>query len=421
MKLALAHLHCFRKLLRSFAGLVILTYVASPTLLYAQPSYQYVYDETNQLVKVLDSTGVLIEYVYDEVGNILEVKRSMVAPLAILDVIPGFGATEKLITIRGIGFSEVLIENEVAFNGVPADVASATTSTLEVTVPVGATTGPVSITVMPDSASWDRDFIVLQVPIIDSIYPYVALPDSIADDIVITGENLVQITFEFLPPSDPPQLLILPLSISPDGLSAIIDIAVSADALGDYVLTATNEAGTSDATPSPANTFIVLANGDGDADGDGLTDGEEITLRTDPFNEDTDGDGWLDPLEIDGESDPLDPDSVPFIGAYVSRPRIRVKRIELGTEPAGNTLVVSRPRIRAKLLGLSHEPANNTLVVSRPRIRVKLFGTSALAADNTIVVSRPRIEVTILENGAEAADNTVVAKPPSITVELEDL
>src|SRR5437667_6722140 len=38
-------------------------------------TFQYFYDGLGQLTRVVDSTGVVIEYVYDPVGNILEVKR----------------------------------------------------------------------------------------------------------------------------------------------------------------------------------------------------------------------------------------------------------------------------------------------------------------------------------------------------------
>jgi YD repeat-containing protein len=37
---------------------------------------QYFYDDLGQLIKVIDSTGIAIEYVDDPVGNILEIKRS---------------------------------------------------------------------------------------------------------------------------------------------------------------------------------------------------------------------------------------------------------------------------------------------------------------------------------------------------------
>ena len=42
---------------------------------------QYIYDELEQLKRAIDSTGVSIEYVYDEVGNHLVVNRSTLGRL----------------------------------------------------------------------------------------------------------------------------------------------------------------------------------------------------------------------------------------------------------------------------------------------------------------------------------------------------
>jgi len=44
-----------------------------------------------------------------------------------------------------------------------------------------------------------------------------------------------------------------------------------------------------------------------DSDSDGLTDQEELSLNTDPYNPDTDGDGILDKWELDYNLNPLDP------------------------------------------------------------------------------------------------------------------
>ena len=37
-------------------------------------TFQYIYDETGQLIKVIDSTGMVIKYVCDDVGNLLVFK-----------------------------------------------------------------------------------------------------------------------------------------------------------------------------------------------------------------------------------------------------------------------------------------------------------------------------------------------------------
>jgi hypothetical protein len=72
------------------------------------------------------------------------------------------------VTIRGQGFSPTASANAVQFNGTPATVTSATATTLVVTVPSGATTGPISVTVGGATASSDTNFTVLP-PVLVSI------------------------------------------------------------------------------------------------------------------------------------------------------------------------------------------------------------------------------------------------------------
>src|SRR5439155_8111972 len=108
-------------------------------------TFQYFYDDLNQLNKVVDSTGVVIEYVYDEVGNVLQVQRSTIAPasLVIFGFTPQSAGPLTQVTIQGRGFSTTPSLNTVKFNGVSATVISATSATLVVQVPIGALTGSV--------------------------------------------------------------------------------------------------------------------------------------------------------------------------------------------------------------------------------------------------------------------------------------
>ncbi|MHA7830265.1 MAG: T9SS type B sorting domain-containing protein, partial [Flagellimonas sp.] len=63
-------------------------------------------------------------------------------------------------------------------------------------------------------------------------------------------------------------------------------------------------------TPTSVQVTISVSDCTVDTDGDGLTDGEEITLGTDPNNPDTDGDGLTDGEEVLVTDDP-DTDAVP--------------------------------------------------------------------------------------------------------------
>lgn len=86
-------------------------------------------------------------------------------------------------TVRIIGTDlkqDAAIVPDVSFNGVPAVVTSSTDEEIVVTVPTGATTGPVTVQVSGSTAESPGDFTVLPVPsiIISNVDPPVALSGS---------------------------------------------------------------------------------------------------------------------------------------------------------------------------------------------------------------------------------------------------
>ena len=106
------------------AGIIVL--IISSLGAQVPMTFQYFYDDTGQLVKVVDSTGVVIEYMYDAVGNMLEIKRSNVVlgVLAIFSFTPLRAAPLTLVTIQGQGFSGTPAANIVRFGGISARVVS---------------------------------------------------------------------------------------------------------------------------------------------------------------------------------------------------------------------------------------------------------------------------------------------------------
>src|SRR5258708_2129009 len=98
-----------RPLCRAISCAVVCALCAFVPMALAQSpiTFQYFYDDLNQLVRVVDSTGVVVEYAYDSVGNILQINRSNVTPgaLAIFSATPQTIATGGTITIQGQGFS----------------------------------------------------------------------------------------------------------------------------------------------------------------------------------------------------------------------------------------------------------------------------------------------------------------------------
>ncbi len=270
----------------------------------ANIEYRYFYDELNRLVKAVDSTGVVLEYVYDEVGNILDVIRTENNGVSILDVQPHASQAGALVVIEGIGFSSVANENSVTFDGISANVLSATANKLEVEVPAGVTAGVLVVTVAGNTATANNNFQLQVLPVISSLsIPYVLSGTSIPS-LTVTGNNLTDALFTFTPAFVPAAMNITSAIVAPDGKSAILNIDVAATAIGSFVLQASNTVGSSDTFSSIANTLTVLGAADDDSDGDGLTNAEEIAQGTNPTSGDSDNDGLPDKYEIDNGLDP---------------------------------------------------------------------------------------------------------------------
>jgi YD repeat-containing protein len=297
--------------LRKTARLGLLLLAAAKCVLAQAITFQYFYDDLNQLVKVVDSTGVVIQYVYDPVGNILQINRSTIAPgaLTIFNVTPqtvGSGAT---ITIQGQGFSTTPSLNLVTIDGIAATVVSATSTTLVVIVPSNGMTGPVSVTVGGSTATSSTNETVIPTPIISSVSPRAAqAPTTVS--VVVTGANLTNSTFSFSVGSG---LTVSAATINGNGTSATLTVVAAANSNGRFAVIATSSAGAnSGLSITPANSFGVFTDPNADADGDGLANSYELLLGTDPFNPDTDGDGFLDGVEVASGSDPLNPACTPL-------------------------------------------------------------------------------------------------------------
>jgi YD repeat-containing protein len=296
------------------SGPLLAFILATSVLAQGTITFQYFYDDLGQLSKVVDSTGVIIEYIYDAAGNILQIKRSSIAPgaLAIFNFSPQQGAVNGTVTLEGQGFGTTPSGNTVRFNGTVATVISATSTRLVATVPFGATTGPISVTVGGSTATSSGNFTVVPLPSITSISPKAALSNSTISSFQVTGTNLNGSTFSFLPTFTPSAITVASAVIDPSGSSAALSLIINANAAGSFVLVATIPAGSSDGFPSAGNSFRVFNLAPtGDGDGDGLTNADEVARGTDPSNRDTDGDGFPDGLEVALGSNPLSAASLP--------------------------------------------------------------------------------------------------------------
>jgi hypothetical protein len=277
---------------------------------------------------VIDSTGVMVQYVYDPVGNNLQIIRSTVVPgaLTIFNITPGIAPTGTTITIQGQGFSTTLSANIVTLNGVALTVVSATSTTLVVLIPASATTGAISVTVGGVTATSSAPETILPAPFILTLAPKAALAGS-PFTLTVTGANLAGATFAFSSAFSPPFPATL-TSINAGGTSATLLVLPASSAKGYYTLIGTNAAGSSSGIPiigflPTVTTFNTISipgsDPNADPDADGLTNAQEIARGTDPLNPDTDGDTYVDGLEVLFGSDPLNPLSFPSAAALAPR------------------------------------------------------------------------------------------------------
>ena len=107
-------------------------------------SVSYAYDADGRLSAVSDGSNNVAGYQYDQLGNLLVISRNTGVGFGVVPTGGSAGTTQ--VTIYGIGFSATPSLNTVKFNGTSASVSSATTTKLVVTVPSGASTGPISVT-----------------------------------------------------------------------------------------------------------------------------------------------------------------------------------------------------------------------------------------------------------------------------------
>ena len=152
---------------------------------------QYFYDELGRLMGVVNGQGEAAVYQYDEVGNLLKIDRFTTAGgnVGIFFVTPGSSLVNRPVEIRGFGYTTPASSNTVSFNGANATVVSGTSSSLLVTVPTVATTGPVTVTNANGTATSPQAFKVLVPPIVTGVDPP-KVPQGTTSQLAIKGFNL---------------------------------------------------------------------------------------------------------------------------------------------------------------------------------------------------------------------------------------
>jgi YD repeat-containing protein len=302
---------------RTLLGIIIGVALTSVHLIAQNPApSQFFYDDLGQLVKVIDSTGTVIEYVYDPVGNMLQIKRSTVGTgLAIFAFTPQQGNIGQTVTIQGQGFSATPSANSVQFNGTAAQVISATANSIVAAVPPGATTGLISVTVGTQTATSSTNFTIVPAPVITLLSRKSALLGVTVPNFTASGFNFTGATFAFAPVLSPPVISLSSPVIDSFGKSASMGLTTNPTQAGTFALVGTNASGSSTAGLTSANRFTVV----------------------DPRSTaDSDGDGVPDVVEATFGSDPLDANSVPVIG-YVNEAESLTFSVLNGVAPPRQT------------------------------------------------------------------------------------
>lgn len=124
--------------LTMFQGLIRQTYAST---------VNYFYDNAGRLVAVLGATGTGSIYAYDGVGNLTSVSPVTGSAVSVFALSRNYGPVGTSVTIYGDGFSTTPSQNTVQFNTTTAVVSTSTLTTIVTTVPQGATTGYVKVTV----------------------------------------------------------------------------------------------------------------------------------------------------------------------------------------------------------------------------------------------------------------------------------
>lgn len=150
----------------------------------------YIYDANGRLVGVTSASTQSVRYVYDDNGNRVRTDNMPATQLALFSFSPEHGAPGSSVTLSGQGFGSTTNANVVQFHGVVASVLSSTPSTLQVIVPSGTSSGPISITSGGAEVVSDMPFAIDDTglpPTLSSISPSLGAPGTV---VTIVGQHL---------------------------------------------------------------------------------------------------------------------------------------------------------------------------------------------------------------------------------------
>jgi len=129
-----------------------------------------------------------VEYTYDAAGNIVRIQRQSAPGFAITGFSPTSGPVGTSVTIYGAGFSATPANNTVQFNGTAATVAASDAGSISTTVPAGATTGRISVTVGVSTVTSATDFVVV-IPGAPTISGFTPGTGAAGVSVAVSGTN----------------------------------------------------------------------------------------------------------------------------------------------------------------------------------------------------------------------------------------
>ena len=136
-----------------------------------------IFFDYNDPVRTDTTTNRLYDMPLSVVAAVALQYPTVLASPLITGIAPAQGRLGTLVTLTGRRFSPIPANDRVAFNGVVAPVQNATSTSLTVRVPSGATTGALTLTTA-DGGARSTSFIVFQPPTLTSVTPGEGQPGS---------------------------------------------------------------------------------------------------------------------------------------------------------------------------------------------------------------------------------------------------
>src|SRR6185437_9150043 len=120
---------------------------------------QYIYDANGRLSAVVLPSGAAAVYHYDVAGNLTSIEQITAGSFSVISVSPQVGTVGDQVTLTGVGLDTT---TSLVFNGTPAQIVSASSSTLVTAVPAGASTGLITLSGARGSIASPSPFAVVR-------------------------------------------------------------------------------------------------------------------------------------------------------------------------------------------------------------------------------------------------------------------